>query len=94
MAVTRIFLISHLKVGLKNNKQLGDISKSDTIAFNRVTHVRKPKYCTGLKLENEKTMNPKAAEREVNKAVFTTPCKVARMAFAWSPLIDNSFLNR
>lgn len=46
------------------------------IAFNIVTLVSIPKYCTGLKLEKENTINPIAADKEVNNAVFPTPSKV------------------
>jgi len=67
--------------GLNNVRQLGDISKSEIMAFNMAMLVNTPKDCIGLKPEKEKTINPKAAEREVNKAVLPTPCSVRHTAF-------------
>ena len=75
-------LLNYLEApGLNNIRQLGDISKSAIMAFNMVILVNTPKYCIGLKLEKEKTIKPKAAEREVNKAVLPTPCSVRHTAF-------------
>lgn len=51
------------------------------MAFTMVTLVSTPKYCTGLKLEKENTINPKAADKEVIMAVFPTPCNVRHAAF-------------